>query len=75
MPTTAELHSMLLALPAKARASMAVDLIDSLGDEASTDDDLAMLADERDAEMESGAVQALSYDQFIAGLRRPSLNA
>lgn len=71
MITPHELSAALQELPVAARAQLAVELIDSLGDEAWTDEALAALADQRDAEIASGTVQALDYDQFLAGLRRP----
>lgn len=67
-----ELSAALQELPVAARARLAVELIDSLGDEAWCDDALSALADERDAELDSGAVETMNYDQFIAGLRRPA---
>ncbi|MBX7211559.1 MAG: addiction module protein [Verrucomicrobiaceae bacterium] len=74
MTAAADLSTLLLQLPPQDRAELAVNLIDSLslGEPAWEDDQLAALADERDAELESGAVKPLSYDEFIAGLRRPS---
>jgi hypothetical protein len=72
MTATATISALLRDLPNRDRASLAVELIDSLGDAAWDDDQLAILADERDAEMESGAVVALSYSEFLAGLGRPS---
>jgi len=70
-----ELSAALRSLPLAARAQLAVELIDSLGDEAWGDDALATLAEERDAELESGAVEALNYEEFLAGLRRPAGDA
>ncbi len=72
MSATAHLSARLLEMPSCDRAALAVDLIDSLGETAWDEGELSALADERDAEMEGGAVKALSYDEFMAGLRRPS---
>jgi hypothetical protein len=68
--TTAELSAAVHNLPTAERAALAVELIDSLGDQAWSEEDLAKLATERDAELESGAVSALSYEAFLSGLRR-----
>ncbi len=75
MIARAELSAALQELPPQDRAGLAVELIDSLGDQAWTDEALARLAEERDAEMESGAVRPLSYEQFLSGLKRPSGSA
>ncbi len=72
MTAAATIAALLRDLPTRDRASLAVELIDSLGDAAWDDDQLARLADERDAELESGAVAVLTYSEFLAGLRRPS---
>ena len=52
-----------------------MELIDSLGDEVWSDEALARLAEERETEMESGAVLPLSYEEFLSGLNRPSGSA
>jgi len=70
-----ELSAAIQSLPVAARAQLAVELLASLGDEAWSEDELAKLAEERDAELESGAVEALNHEQFIAGLRRPGVGA
>ncbi len=70
-----ELSAALQALPVAERAQLAVELIDSLGDEAWTDDTLSALAEDRDAELENGAVEALGYEEFLSGLRRPAGSA
>jgi Arc/MetJ-type ribon-helix-helix transcriptional regulator len=72
MPTTTRLSARLLELPTRDRAALAVELIDSLGETAWDDTELTALAEERDAELESGTVKALSHEEFMAGLRRPS---
>lgn len=72
MTAAADLSTLLLKLPREDRAELAVNLIDSLGEAAWEDDQLSVLADERDAELESGEVKPLSYDEFIAGLHHPS---
>jgi len=71
MTPSTELRAALHALPLADRAQLAVDLIDSLGEEAWSDEALASLAEERDAELEGGAIGALSYEEFLSGLRRP----
>lgn len=70
-----ELSAAIQSLPVAARAQLAVELLDSLGDEAWNENELAKLAEERDAELESGEVEALTHEQFIAGLRRPGFGA
>ncbi len=75
MIARAELSAALQELPPQDRAGLAVELIDSLGDQAWTDEALARLAEGRDAEMESGSVRPLSYEQFLSGLKRPSGSA
>lgn len=67
-----ELSAALQALSPADRAQLAVELLDSLGDEVWTEDALSALAEERDAELESGAIEALGYEEFLAGLRRPT---
>jgi hypothetical protein len=67
MPTAAEIAA-LLELPKKTRAEIAVALIDSLGEQDWDDLTLAALAEERDAELESGAAKALSYEEFFEQL-------
>lgn len=64
----------LLALPVRERASLAVELIDSLGGASWSENDLAVLADERDEELENGSVKPLSYTEFLSGIQLPSLN-
>jgi hypothetical protein len=64
----------LLALPVRERASLAVELIDSLGGASWSENDLAALADERDEELENGCVKPLSYTEFLSGIQLPSLN-
>jgi hypothetical protein len=70
--TAATISALARDLPARDRAALAVELIDSLGDEAWNDDELVRLNRERDAELESGAVAPLSYEEFLAGVNRPS---
>ncbi len=50
-------------------------LPDAKGDEVWSDEALARLAEERETEMESGAVLPLSYEEFLSGLNRPSGSA
>ena len=75
MIALSELSAALQELPPQDRAGLAVELIDSLGDEAWSDEALARQAEEREAEMESGAVAPLSFEQFLSGLKRPSGSA
>ncbi len=72
MIAAASISARIRDLPARDRAALAVEFIDSLGDAAWDDDQQAGLADERDAELESGAVAPLSYSEFLAGLSRAS---
>ena len=71
MLSATEIAEALRDLPARTRAALAVELIDSLGDDTWSEEALGNLAEDRDAELESGAVIALSYEEFMAGLRRP----
>jgi len=71
MSASTDISALLLDLSKRDRALLAVELIDSLGDPSWDDDELSRLAEERDAEVESGAVSALTYDEFFAGVRRP----
>jgi hypothetical protein len=75
MIARSELSAALHELTPQDRAGLAVELIDSLGDEVWGDEALARLAEEREAEMESGAVLPLSYEEFLSGLNRPSVGA
>jgi hypothetical protein len=75
MIAPSELSAALHALPVAARAQLAVELIDSMGEEAWADEDLVTLVEERDAELEGGTVSALSYEQFLSGLKRPGSGA
>ncbi len=64
-----------LRLPPQQRALLAESLWESLGDrhEVCAKDDEATalaLAQERDRQIESGQVQALSHDELMARLRR-----
>lgn len=65
-----DLSAAMHALPPADRAQLALELIDSLGEEAWTDEALSSLAEERDGECESGAAGVLSYEEFLSGLRR-----
>jgi len=75
MMALSEFSAALHELTPQDRAGLEVELIDSLKDEVWSDEALARLADEREAEMESGAVLLLSYEQFLSGLKRPSVSA
>lgn len=70
--TSAAISALALELSDKDRAALAVELIDSLGGEVWDDDDIVRELDARDAELESGEVKPLSYDEFLAGIKRPS---
>ena len=75
MIVPAELSTAAQALPVAGRAQLAVELIDSLGEASWTEEALGALAEERDTELEHGAVSALSYEEFLSGLRRPTGSA
>jgi hypothetical protein len=64
----------LLALPVRERASLAVELIDSLGDQTWSENELAALANERDEELENGSVKPMGYAEFLSGIQLPSLS-
>jgi hypothetical protein len=64
----------LMALPVRERASLAVELIDSLGDQSWSEGELATMVDERDEELEKGAVKPMAYAEFLAGIQLPSLS-
>jgi hypothetical protein len=75
MTALTEVFATLQMLPAAAKAQLAVDLIDSLGEDAWTDEDHSALASERDAELDSRVVSPMSYEQFLSGLVRPAVSA
>ena len=64
----------LMALPVRERALLAVELIDSLGDQSWSESELATMVDERDEELEKGAVKPMAYAEFLAGIQLPSLS-
>ena len=70
MPADVELSALLNSLSVQGRANLAVQLIDGLGDQTWTEDELGALAEERDSELEEGAVQAMTYGEFMAGIER-----
>ena len=72
MLSASEIADAMHDLPARTRAALAVELIDSLGDAPWSNEALADLAEDRDAELESGAAKAISYEEFRAGLCRPT---
>ena len=64
-----------LKLPARERAMLAASLWDSIGDPFDAVGDLndeasIALAIERDAELDSGAVQPISHEEFMRRVRR-----
>jgi putative addiction module component (TIGR02574 family) len=61
-----------LRLSEAERARVAMVIMDSLPPEAWEADDVLAEAERRDAEMESGTVQEISHEQFVAGVRRLS---
>lgn len=70
-----QIGSEALKLPAKERALLAEFLWESLEDPydlsaSLTDDEAVNLAIKRDAEIESGAVKALSHDELMRLLRK-----
>lgn len=64
----------LWSLPVRERASLAMELIDSLGEPDWSEDALAALADERENELERGEVKPMNYTEFLSGIQLPSLN-
>jgi hypothetical protein len=72
MLSASEIADAMHDLPVRTKAALAVELIDSLGEEAWSEETLAMLVEDRDSELESGAEKAVSYEEFMAGLRRPA---
>jgi putative addiction module component (TIGR02574 family) len=70
-----QIASEALRLPARERAQLAGSLWESLEDPSAAsvqmdDAAIAALALERDQEIESGQVQAVSHDEMMAKLRR-----
>jgi len=66
--SVSELITQALELPPRDRAELISVVFDSIdGYEGSNDNDLCDLAMKRDAELEQGAVKALSHDEFMAG--------
>lgn len=71
MSTVSDIIQAALELDRSERATVALSMLDSLPDEAMEPDEILAEALRRDAEIESGQVKELSYEEFLAGIQRP----
>lgn len=62
-----------LQLPVADRAAVLLNIFDSFPGDCAYADDILDEAIRRDAEIESGLVQEMSHEEFIAGLRLPKV--
>lgn len=70
MSTVNEIVTAALELGKSERTAIALMMLDSLPDDAEEPEDILAEALRRDAEMESGLVKPLSYDEFLSGIQR-----
>lgn len=70
MSSPASIADAALRLSAIDRAQIALLIMDSLPSDAWDENEILAEAGRRDAEMESGQMQELTHEEFIAGLRR-----
>lgn len=68
MSTVNEIVHAALGLEKSERAAIAMVMLDSLPDDAMEPEDILAEALRRDAEMESGLVNPLTYGEFLAGI-------
>jgi len=69
---TAALLETIMQLPEGERLDLAMEILDRTAPpDAMTEDEITQVAMERLEELESGAVKALTYEEFVAGLRHP----
>lgn len=71
MSTVSDIIQAALELDRSERATVALSMLDSLPDDAMDPDEILAEALRRDAEIESGQVKELSYEEFLAGIQRP----
>ncbi|GAA5136849.1 hypothetical protein GCM10023213_12590 [Prosthecobacter algae] len=71
MSTVSDIIQAALELDRSDRATVALSMLDSLPDDAMEPDEILAEALRRDAEIESGQVKELSYEEFLAGIQRP----
>jgi hypothetical protein len=55
----------------KSERTVIMMMLDSLPEDAEEPEDILAEALRRDAEMETGLVKALTYEEFMAGIQRP----
>lgn len=65
MPTFAELEKEVLNLPPEEREMMALAVWESIGEASFIDPKTLKIAHQRDQEIESGAVRAISHEEFM----------
>lgn len=70
MSSVNEIVHAALELGRPERTAIALAMLDSLPDDAEEPEDILAEALRRAAEMESGLVQPLSYEEFLAGIQR-----
>lgn len=68
MSTVNEIVHAAMDLGRSERAAIAMMMLDSLPDDAEEPEDILAEALRRDAEMETGLVKPLTYEEFMAGL-------
>jgi hypothetical protein len=70
MSTVNEIVHAAMGLGTSERTAIAMMMLDSLPEDAEEPEDILAEALHREAEMEAGLVKPLSYDEFMAGIRR-----
>ena len=71
MSTVNEIVHAAMGLGTSERTVIAMMMLDSLPEDADESEDILAEALRRDAEMETGLVKALTYEEFMAGIQRP----
>ena len=71
MSTVNEIVHAAMGLGKSERTVIAMMMLDSLPEDAEEPEDILAEALRRDAEMETGLVKALTYEEFMAGIQRP----
>jgi hypothetical protein len=70
MPTVEEIEAVALSLPENQRAILATNLLSSLSPSLAAEDDGELEALQRDHELQSGAVETLSFAQFESKIKQ-----
>lgn len=71
MSTVNEIVHAAMGLGKSERTAIAMMMLDSLPDDAEEPEDILAEALRRDAEMETGLVKPLSYEEFMARIQQP----